>query len=86
MLLIDTNAGEFVVIIITSVIGMYAIAAGLEGYMLTNLNTAFRVILIAAGLMLIYPGTLTDIVGTAITVAVFVVELSIRRRTAAHSG
>ena len=86
MLLIDTNAGEFVVIIITSVIGMYAIAAGLEGYMLTNLNTVFRVILIAAGLMLIYPGTLTDIVGTAITVAVFVVELSIRRRTAAHSG
>ena len=86
MLLIDTNAGEFVVIIITSVIGMYAIAAGLEGYMLTNLNTAFRVILIAAGLMLIYPGTLTDIVGTAITVAVFVVELDIRRRTAAHSG
>ena len=86
MLLIDTNAGEFVVIIITSVIGMYAIAAGLEGYMLTNLNTAFRVILIAAGLMLIYPGTLTDIVGTAITVAVFVVEVSIRRRTAAHSG
>ena len=86
MLLIDTNAGEFVVIIITSVIGMYAIAAGLEGYMLTNLNTAFRVILIAAGLMLIYPGTLTDIVGTAITVAVFVVELGIRRRTAAHSG
>ena len=86
MLLIDTNAGEFVVIIITSVIGMYAIAAGLEGYMLTNLNTAFRVILIAAGLMLIYPGTLTDIVGTAITVAVFVVELVIRRRTAAHSG
>ena len=86
MLLIDTNAGEFVVIIITSVIGMYAIAAGLEGYMLTNLNTVFRVILIAAGLMLIYPGTLTDIVGTAITVAVFVVELGIRRRTAAHSG
>ena len=76
MLLIDTNAGEFVVIIITSVIGMYAIAAGLEGYMLTNLNTVFRVILIAAGLMLIYPGTVTDIIGIVITVGIFAIQMS----------
>ena len=81
MLLIDTNAGEFVIIIITSVIGMYAIAAGLEGYMLTMLNPVMRIILIAAGLMLIYPGTVTDIAGTAITVAVFIAELGLRRRT-----
>ena len=63
MLLIDTTAVEFVVIIITSVIGMYAISAALEGYMLTSLNPVMRIILLAAGLMLIYPGTVTDIVG-----------------------
>ena len=80
MLLIDTNAAEFVVIIITSVVGMYAIAAGLEGYMLTSLNPMMRVVLIAAGLMLIYPGTVTDVAGTAITAAVFAVELGLRKR------
>ena len=80
MLLIDTNAAEFVVIIITSVVGMYAIAAGLEGYMLTSLNPVMRVVLIAAGLMLIYPGTVTDVAGTAITAAVFAVELGLRKR------
>ena len=80
MLLIDTNSAEFVVIIITSVVGMYAIAAGLEGYMLTSLNPMMRVVLIAAGLMLIYPGTVTDVAGTAITAAVFAVELGLRKR------
>ena len=80
MLLIDTNPAEFVVIIITSVIGMYAISAALEGYMLTNINPVMRIILLAAGLMLIYPGTVTDIIGTAVTVAVFVIELQLRKK------
>ena len=80
MLLIDTNPAEFVVIIITSVIGMYAISAALEGYMLTNINPLLRIILLAAGLMLIYPGTITDIVGTAITVVVFILELQLRKK------
>ena len=83
MLLIDTNVSEFVIIIITSVIGMFAIAAGMEGYMLTKLNTLFRIILIVAGLMLIYPGTVTDIVGTAITAVVFVIELGMKKKEAA---
>ena len=80
MLLIDTNPGEFLVIIITSVIGMYAIAAGLEGYMMTKLNPLFRVILVAAGLCLIYPGTLTDIIGTAVTAVIFVIELGMKKK------
>ena len=80
MLLIDTNPAEFVVIIITSVVGMYAISAALEGYMLTNINPVMRIILLAAGLMLIYPGTVTDIIGTAVTVAVFVIELQLRKK------
>ena len=75
MLLIDTNPMEFIIIIITSIIGMYAISAALEGFMLTPLNPLFRIILAAAGLMLIYPGTVTDIVGIVITALVFVIEL-----------
>jgi TRAP transporter 4TM/12TM fusion protein len=80
MLLIDTTAVEFIVIIITSVIGMYAISAAMEGYMLTSLNPVMRIILLAAGLMLIYPGTVTDIIGTAVTVAVFVIELQLKKK------
>ncbi len=75
MLLIDTTAMEFVIIIITSTIGMYAIAAGLEGYMLSPINSLIRIILVVAGLALIYPGNATDIAGTVIVVAVFVIEM-----------
>ena len=76
MLLIDTNAAEFVLIIITSVIGMFAISAAIEGYMIRPLNPLFRMILAAAGLMLIYPGTLTDIIGIVITVGIFVIQMT----------
>ncbi len=82
MLLIDTNVLEFVLIIITSVIGMYAISAAIEGYMVTNLNPVFRIILAAAGLMLIYPGTVTDIIGTVITVAIFVIQMAQKKSAA----
>ena len=82
MLLIDTNAGEFVIIIITSIVGMYAIAAGLEGYMLTDTNMLFRIILIAAGLLLIYPGTLTDVIGIIVVAVVFVIGLQKKKAAA----
>ena len=79
MLLIDTNVLEFVLIIITSVIGMFAISAAIEGYMFTALNPVFRIALAVAGLMLIYPGTVTDIIGIAITVGIFVIQMAQRR-------
>ncbi len=76
MLLIDTNVPEFVMIIITSVIGMFAISAAIEGYMTSTLNPVFRIILAVAGLMLIYPGTVTDIIGIVITVGIFVIQMT----------
>ena len=76
MLLIDTNVPEFVMIIITSVIGMFAISAAIEGYMTMTLNPVFRIVLAAAGLMLIYPGTVTDIIGIVITVGIFAIQMS----------
>ena len=76
MLLIDTNVPEFVMIIITSVIGMFAISAAIEGYMTSTLNPVFRMILAVAGLMLIYPGTVTDIIGIVITVGIFAIQMT----------
>ncbi len=82
MLLIDTNVSEFVLIIITSVIGMFAISAAIEGYMLTNVNIVFRLALAAAGLMLIYPGLVTDIAGIAIVAVVVIIQLQQRKKPA----
>ena len=79
MLLIDTTVGAFIIIIITSVIGMFAIAAALEGFMLTHLNPLLRIVLLAAGLCLIYPGTVTDIIGTVVTAVIFLFQMQARR-------
>ncbi|MDO4475403.1 MAG: TRAP transporter permease [Lachnospiraceae bacterium] len=79
MMLIDTNAAEFVLIVITSIVGMYAIAVALEGYMVKVLNPLFRVILAAAGLALMYPGLVTDIAGMAVVAVILVIEIGAKK-------
>ncbi len=80
MLLIDTTGPAFVLIIITSIVGMYMIACALEGYMLTVLNPVVRVVLGAAGQMMMYPGVVTDVVGIALAVVVFGMEIVKKRK------
>ena len=84
MLLIDTTVIGFIVIVVTSFIGMIAIAAAIEGYMFTTLNPVFRILLAAAGLALIYPGWLTDVIGVAVVVIIgAIVMLQKKHREAA---
>jgi len=66
MLLIDTNAFEVIRIAITSFIGIFGIAAGMEGYMFTHLKAWERAVVIIGGLMLIDPNIITDVAGVAI--------------------
>jgi TRAP-type uncharacterized transport system fused permease subunit len=80
MLFIDTTAGEVVLIVITSLIGMFGVASGLEGYMLRNASWWERILCIAGGLLLIYPGLVTDIAGLVLVCAVLALQLLGKRR------
>ncbi len=80
MLMIDTTPVEMTLIFITSIIGMTAISAAVEGYLLSNLNTVLRLLLAVAGLMTMYPGVTTDVVGIAIIAAVAVLQIVARRK------
>lgn len=62
-------------VVLTSSVGMFLIAAGMIGYMLRDLNWGVRIVCIAAGLMLIHPGTLTDIIGIGVLVVVLVFQI-----------
>lgn len=66
MLLVDTTFIEVVRISITSLIGIFGVAAGLEGYLFTNMKMINRLAIVCGGLMLIHPGTITDITGSFI--------------------
>ena len=70
MLFIDTTAAEVVMIVITSFLGMLSVAGGLEGYILREMNALERLLCIAGGLAMLYPGTLTDVIGIAIVAVV----------------
>ena len=75
MLLIDTTAMEVILITVTSLIGIASVSAAMEGYIKGNLNWFQRVLMLVGGLMMIYPGAMTDAIGIALSGAVVVLKL-----------
>lgn len=75
MLFVDTSVWEVILICITSVVGMFGVSSALEGYILTNMKWFERIIGGIGGLLLIYPGILTDIIGLALVGAVVLIQL-----------
>ena len=62
------------------------IAGAAEGWLLAQTNALERVLLLVAGLLLVYPKAAYDAIGFALLVAAVVLQL-VRRRTAlAASG
>jgi len=79
MLFIDTSAGEVILICITSLVGMYAVSASLQGYLLDRMPVYQRILSAAGGLLLIYPGIVTDSIGLALVVVVVVMQFITRK-------
>jgi len=82
LLFIDTVWYEVILITLTATLGMIGVAAGLSGYLLTNMNIIERLLCIGGGLALIVPGTLTDFIGLGL-IALGVVMQFLRRRNKA---
>ncbi len=82
LLFIDTVWYEVILITLTATLGMIGVAAGLSGYFMLNMNLLERALMIAGGLALIVPGTLTDFIGLAL-IALGVLVQYLRKRKAA---
>ncbi|MCX8118889.1 MAG: TRAP transporter permease [Desulfobacterota bacterium] len=63
MLLINTTFLEAAWIFISASIGMYALAASMQGFLLTDLKWWERIILFGSAVALVKPGLITDAVG-----------------------
>ena len=74
MLFINTKPLDVVLVIISSTLGMLLIAIGMVGYFLRDTNMIVRLGCVAGGLLLVYPGTVTDLIGLAVLVAVFLLQ------------
>lgn len=74
MLLIDTTFVQVIQIIITSIIGMTGVGVAMEGYLYTHANIFERLAFLVGGLLLIIPGTVSDIIGLVILALGFVYQ------------
>ncbi len=70
MLLIDTTPLQVVIVVATSIIGIFGVAAGLNGYLYKPMNPLIRIVLIAAGLLMMDPTVTTDLIGIVLMAAV----------------
>ncbi|WP_338147949.1 TRAP transporter fused permease subunit [Flintibacter muris] len=61
---------QSVLIVITSLVGLFGVAAALNGFLYRPLNPLFRVLIAAGGLCMMIPGTLTDVVGLVVVVGI----------------
>ena len=74
---------EVAQICISALLGIFGIAAALNGHLYKKVPWFFRLLLVAGGLGMMIPGTLTDVAGLALVAVVVVVQyLSAKREKA----
>ncbi len=70
----EPSVWQIIQIAATSLLGIFAVAAGLEGYMHRPTPIWQRLLLLVGGLMLISPDGMTDIIGIAIIAVIVVLQ------------
>jgi len=68
MLFVDTTVWEVIQICITSLVGIFGVSSALQGWLLHRMRWFERIGCLAGGLLLIYPGLITDLVGLGLVV------------------
>ena len=74
MLLVDASVLQIIEIIITSLLGIFGVAACMNGHLFKRIPWLLRVILGVAGIMTMYPTLLSDIVGLAVMAVIVVIQ------------
>lgn len=74
-MMMQGSVGEIISVAISAIIGVAIMSAGFQGWLLWKLNWLERIVFIAGGLLMFIPGTLTDIAGLVIAVALLLVNV-----------
>ena len=83
MLLIDTTVPEVILITVTSLVGIASVSAAMEGYLFGRLSWFRRGLALMGGLMMIYPGAMTDVMGLVLSGTVVALSMLDRKRQVA---
>ena len=71
MLLIDVTAFGIIQIVITSLVGIFGVAAAMNGFLFKKLEWPCRVLICIGGLLMMDPTAITDVIGIVLFAAVF---------------
>ncbi len=85
LLLIGATPLGVVQAALTAAVGMTAIGAGLAGFLVSRLHWIERILLVVAGLLLVDPGLVTDIIGIVVLGGIAAAQV-LRRRAAQAKG
>ena len=80
LLMMGASVPEILWVVTTAIVGMIAIGAGMIGYWYRKCNWLERLLAVGTGLLLIYPETITDIVGLVLFVALVAVQWMTRNK------
>lgn len=75
LLMIDVTFLEVIWVVFTAMMGMIAIGAGVIGFWYRKINWLERIIVIFAGLAMIYPESMSDIIGLVVFGIMFAIQL-----------
>ena len=80
MVFVDTTVLEVIFIVITSLAGMFGLSMALEGFYKSKISVLLRIVSAVGGLLLIYPGTLSDVIGLVLVGGVIAQQLFSEKR------
>ena len=73
---------QVIQIVITSLLGLFGVAAALNGFLFRAINPLFRVLIAIGGMGMMIPGTVTDLIGLALVAGIYIYQ----RQTAKRMG
>ena len=77
-----TSVFQVIQIVITALLGIFAVAAGLEGYILRPMHWPLRVLAVIGGLTLLIPGTVSDLIGLVIVAGIIALQVMQNKKAA----
>lgn len=80
LLMIDVTIWQILWVVFTAVMGMIAIGVGIIGYWYRPVSWIERIVLLAAGLAMIYPESLSDTIGLIVFGIMFVIQYVTRNK------
>jgi len=85
MLMVDVTFWPGLLMVLTSMIGIVGVSAGVMGYLVNKSLWWERALMVGGGVLMVYPGTVTDFVGLGLIAAGAVSQIARKRMAKASS-